>query len=631
MPDEYISECARMIAGQPEKEENKLQMDAPLLSVFLGQEAVRYSDRIKTRYSNFWRRADVLEYLTASDFSPENAEDALNRMLMTRDRFQSLTTAIEVIYWDVMDDDFKQHFEKVKQKFTPGGGVTDFYRIHFLFIRQGQRRLAALCQERLRQAIAWAETENAHLVVFSDITSQGLLGDGTIGENYRIAADLVLMSNSYFRQNGDLAPSNTLSRRVRFNLQQNPVYGVGYITLQKELADIAQVALYTILDEYALVTSHGNGSDVNVRDKLCGRGGYTDLLAGCFDELVSPRLPKDPSFLQYLPYTEAVRTYEQTPRDKIKGGGLLANLFGRKSYAADLPVSAADRMKTIYQSDPIYALTAKLYYYDPVLNWLDSEQSRQDIRQHFFGLISSRLNYSEMGRLTAETQEIRRLKEEDAWKLPALPEGGGLARMMDAYIQQNLRRKAYAIFADCLAEVMEYLGPVAANFDNVIQSVRQELEPVAINAELRNAYSSKVSRLCTTNSEQLRRSIHPSDESGLLKQLTEYFRGIADNSIFHYTLVQHLDFVAGSVQGQVQNVIDTYLNQDMTQTCHLKLLQGPSVQDGWLYCILDFGGRVQQYVNPAIHGSVFPTQETDRIERLFVYSVNPELIQYYGE
>lgn len=628
----YISECAQLIEGRPDSDDARLAMDAPLLSVFLGKEAVAHSEQIKQQYNNNWRRAaEALEYLNQDDFTPDNAEDSINRMLMLRQTFRSNTIALEVVYWDLMDDNFENCFHQVKQNFFPAGGISDFYRFHFLFIRQGQRRQAALSQTRLAQVIDWAQASNAHLIVLSDVTDQGLLGDHMIGENYQIAADLMLLANSVLSQPGMQLTDTELSKQLRFTLQTGTVFSVGYIPLRKDTQSIAQVSLYNILDEYEYLSRAEDSSQasLSIREKLCNRGKYPDLFARCFDELFLPKLPKDPSFLQYLPCTPATLEFERnTRREQKPRGGVLSALFGGHSKPPVETNSNGEAIAQVYRSTPLHELTARKYYYEPVRRWFDSPEGQKEVQQYFFALLSQTLNYREMSGLRAECQQLAELAENAAWKMPPLPQDSSLATLLAAYMEQQLRQKYYTKLARCLIQVMEYLAPVAAQFDEVIRKVKQNLEPVLVSEELQDAYSNQIRNLCHERREELRQSIHPSQEKELLDQLEDFFRRISGHSIYHYTLVRHLAFMAGAAAGSADDVINAYFNQNMTQTCHLKLYDPPTPTADQLYCILNTNDGLQGLIDPQKQGRVFPVQRTDCIERLFLYPVDPQNILY---
>ena len=303
MPDyqERIAHCSRMLVGNSDVSGQGRKINAPLLSIFLGQDAEAHMDDVLNTYQNCWlSNANVLQSLTAQTYSPDNVLNACQAMLSVRNTFNSYSVYL-AYYWDIMDDKFDDIFASIQAPLSFPTAVS-VEAVFFLFCRELLPGAKARKEKRLKALIQWAEETKHHLVVLSDLTPSGLLGPDEIGENYRLSANILLIANSYFYPG-----EKELGKPLAFFLNQHPVHSASYFILKKPTWDIAVACLWQILDDYQRLpqsTSHAS----NVKERLCGQNhSYAHFFENLFQEKIASLLPQDYSFLRYLPYTSALR------------------------------------------------------------------------------------------------------------------------------------------------------------------------------------------------------------------------------------------------------------------------------------------------------------------------------------
>lgn len=622
MPDyqETITTCSRMLVGKTNVSGQGRQINSPLLNIFLGQDAEAHREDVSAAYQNCWlNSANSLGYLTSQNYSPDNIRNACGTMLSARHVFKRYSAIYLAYFWDIMDDKFDIFLEAVKHPLTFPTAIS-VESVFFLFCRELTAGAQQKKESRLKSIISWAQETGHHLVVLSDLTPSGLLGPEEIGESYRLAANIMLIADSYF------APGEKdLGQTLTFFLAQKPVYSASYYILKKNTWEIATACLWQILDDYQrLPQSSDQGG--NVKDRLCGSNrGYSDFFQKIFDEKMVPLLPQDHSFLRYLPYTEAMGQLD----DNLNGvQRRLFPFFGKNS--SNQGVSQELAAKALFSIQDVWDTCLELYYRRPVLSWLASEEGVTYIREFFRQKLNLALDYEEMSNLLLEEAEsLEQLARNSAWSLPEISERMPLPDWLHQQACRELKSMVFCRLAGILADAMREMHTAAKGFDRVLNEAKAGLQIENMDKNVRDPYIQKTHSLLVSNRELLARKISPCcDQDTLLQQASQVFAELVQSDpVYQFSLKDHYSFLINdSAPAAVDDLINSCFNQDMYLMSRLQTYTPPS-GESHMYCMV-CQGAFKKHIDPYLHGDVFHVSRNDCIERLLVYSVEPENIIY---
>ena len=620
MPDyqERIAHCSRMLVGNSDVSGQGRKINAPLLSIFLGQDAEAHMDDVLNTYQNCWlSNANVLQSLTAQTYSPDNVLNACQAMLSVRNTFNSYSVYL-AYYWDIMDDKFDDIFASIQAPLSFPTAVS-VEAVFFLFCRELLPGAKARKEKRLKALIQWAEETKHHLVVLSDLTPSGLLGPDEIGENYRLSANILLIANSYFYPG-----EKELGKPLAFFLNQHPVHSASYFILKKPTWDIAVACLWQILDDYQRLpqsTSHAS----NVKERLCGQNhSYAHFFENLFQEKIASLLPQDYSFLRYLPYTSEMNRLDDNLNGVQRG---LFPLFRPKQQEVVSQEIAASALQSIAD---VWNACLDLYYRRPVFAWLESEEGSTFIREFFRKKLNLALNYDEMSNLLLnEARELENMAPNHAWNLPEISERMPLHDWLHQQECRELKISVFSHLANVLATAMREMNAAANGFDRVLNAAKANLQIHNIDNRMRPPYLQKTHSLLVTNRDLLARKISPcGDEDTLLQQAGEVFAELVQlDPVYRLSLRDHYDFlISNAAPADVDGIIDSCFSQNMYLMNRLQTYTPPAGAS-MMYCMLS-QGDFDERIDPQLHGDVFHVPRNDCIERLLVYPIEPENIIY---
>ena len=625
MPDyqETITSCSRMLVGNTDVggAGQGRQINAPLLSIFLGRDAEAHKEDVSSTYQNCWfNGAKALGYLDSQTYSPDHVLETCETMLSVRYAFKNYATLHLAYFWDIMDDRFDVFWEAIKHPLSFPTAIT-VESVFFIFCRELAVGARERKEQRLKALTAWAQETGQHLVVLSDFSiASGLLGPEGISENYRLAANILLIANTYYT-----ASDTNLGQQLTFFLSRHTVYTAGYYILKKNTWDIATVCLWQILEDYQqLPLDAPNGK--SVKERFCpAQKGYDALFLELFGAQLNALLPKDHSFLRYLPYTDAVRQLD----DNLNGVQHGFSFFGRRNNA-NQGVNQELAGNAISSIQPFWESCLNRYYRRPVFTWLDSEAGAALVRESFRQKLNLALNYEEMSNLLLqEADELEKLARSRAWNLPEVSEKMPLA---DWFHQEACRELMSAVFcrlAQILASSMREMHSAARGFDRVLSAAKDHLQVHNTDSSIRTSYRNKTSHLLAANRDLLARKISPcADETTLLQQARDVFAELVNiDPVYQLSLKDHYNFlISSSTPADVDNIIAACFNQNMNEISRLQTYT-PSGGDAKMYCMVSHG-NFEERIDPHLHGSVFHMPRNDCIERLLVYPIDPETIIY---
>lgn len=625
MPDyqETITLCSRMLVGNTDVSGagQGRQINGPLLSIFLGREAEEHMEDVSSTYQNCWfSGANALGFLTSQSLGPDKIMAACEKMLSVRYAFKNYASLYLAYYWDIMDDRFDTFWEAVKQPLSFPSAI-NVESIFFIFCRELGIGARERKETRLKQLTAWAKETNRHLVVLSDFSiSAGLLGPEGISENYRLAANILLIANTYYT-----ASDTNLGQQLTFFLSRHTVYTAGYYILKKNTWDIATVCLWQILEDYQqLPLDAPNGK--SVKERFCpAQKGYDALFQELFGAQLNALLPKDHSFLRYLPYTDAVRQLD----DNLNGVQHGFSFFGRRNNA-NQGVNQELAANALASIQPFWKACLDHYYRKPVFDWLDSEAGASLVRESFRQKLNLALNYEEMSNLLLqEADELEKLARSRTWNLPEVSEKMPLADWLHQQAYRELMSSVFCRLAEILASSMREMHSAARGFDRVLSAAKDNLQVQNTESSVRTSYIHKTHNLLAANRELLARKISPcADETTLLQQASDVFAELVNiDPVYRLSLKDHYNFlISSSAPADVDNIIAACFNQNMNEICRLQTYSSPG-NDARMYCMLSHG-NFEERIDPHLHGDVFHMPRNDCIERLIVYPIDPENIIY---
>ena len=626
--EDLIKDCTQLIERDAMVAGVGNRMRNPLLSVFLGADAIAHIPEIQNTYYSCWSAQAKSLVTLQGAYSSQQIEKAVVQASTAEGFYQTKRTIRIAWYWDIMDEGFEDQFQCVDQDFaTPIG--TALHRVFFIFCSQRDSQTQALTEQRLVRLISWAQEKNYTLVVLSDASGVGLLDAQGVTENYHLSASLVLLLNSAAAGIGD---DNDIGKYLDFNMSQRQVWTASYRGCSKQFFDIIGVSLIRIIEKYQELARVERRNE-SVQDRLCQDGGdYLSFLDDVFEQTIAQHCPSDQQIgfwgdLPYTPHMSALERMLNGENDRGKGG-LFKKLFGGRKDEGD-PAYAIPSVGDFWP-----ACVGK-YYTGPVRAWLSSEAGLQTVTDYIFGKMTSVLTLNDMNRhLPSESVKIRTDPKYQSLRLerPRPTDGMTLPQYFHECARTEVKQQIYGELLELLAKIMDQLHRYAGGFGPLLVSVANSLQGIQMDENVRRAYGNHMERLAEENHDVLNRKIRPcGSEMELLQQLEQAFEELVKRDtdrIYYYTLQEDIDFqIRAGAATATNDVIATCFAFDLTEAGRLPTF---STEEGHLYCIMNnaLKGLLNNVENQRI-GKKFIVNRSDRIERLYLYPVDPETIMYH--
>lgn len=625
--DSVIRECTKAIEKNDTAAGRCRGIRNPMLKIYLGKQVQEYKQEIEDTFFSCWSdRANQLVSLNGA-YTREQLEDAIYRSTQIDDPTFDLQLVRTAWFWDIMDDDFDTYFSCVKQDFAMPV-ATSSARTYFIFCSQRGMESQQKTRERLKeQLIPWAKETGNSLIVFSDATTQGPLRAGGIAENYRLAADLMLIMNSQYDTSED-----ALGTSMTFALKQAPVFSGSYYGCRKNATDIVSISLLSILKRYRAlgktrVDRYGSGN--SVQDRICGAGrSYADLVDSIFTKTMDDAFQVTPRLWADMPHTEALDGFRaQMGQGEVKQQGFFARLFGARApeYTPE---------DVIASLGGFWTCTVKRYFLEPAEAYLNTEKGEKLIKDQLYNCLSANLTYDEMCELLAkESEAVRSLAADLSKKLnkPQVATARTADEALEMYAKYLAKVHVAGILLEWLAQTMKDLSENAAGFDDLLARVQSSIREEALERSVVHAYGSHMERLTDDHRSILTAYIRPSKKiEVLLCQLKETFLALVNKDssrIYFETLTKDMKFrMENGGNAAAVNVITDCFKYDMQANIRLPLLKS---NPGTLYCIMnDTIDTMGETVDENAIGKRFLVGRSDRIERVCLFEIDPESIMY---
>lgn len=621
--EDLIHDCTQTIQRNAIVAGMGNRMLAPVLSILLGEMSVQNRDKIEDAYFAFWSsQSNGLTFLEGAydriTIDAAMAEAASNRNYLARNRLRI------VWYWDIMDANFEEHFRSVTNDVeAPLGYVLS--RTYFIFCSQRTGVAQNITQQRLPRLIEWAEQKGYQLIVLSDMTNFGMLREDEVAENYDVAATIVQLLNSE-GSNGVAPDRIATDLDFRLSHSKTPVWTASYTVCGKQFFDIIRVSIERILDRYLEMANASKavgagGNTVGVFDGL-----YETMVASLFDTVIAPHGvgEQDVAFWGDLPYTQDMCALDQQLYD---GGqnqrGFFGKLFGGRNRG--------DWTNAIGSVQAFWDACVLNYYEKPITDWLYSPEGRSTVSEYMYLHLAERLTLNDMKQsLKEEIDKLNRKRDGFTVTMPEPVVGQPMEEYLHSCALAQIKSQLMPELMKQLVEVMEQLHLHASNFQPMLETVVSSMEGRGVDENIRRAYGAYMSQLTDQHRDVLNRNIHPTEtEAELLAQLQKTFRELVEldsGNIYYLSLQADIQFQIKSGSSQANSIIYNCFNYDML---HSGRLLSYRQNEGLLYCIMN--GALTQLLHDidTNHiGEQFIANRSDRIERLYLYPIESNCIQY---
>ena len=288
----FIQECGDLLQQEGTDSNNSVsggrEARNPVLSVYLGKQAQAQAQVVMGVYRKYWHNAYALKQLNGEEYSVQTATESIFSMLNTNAPFRNKHQMMVAYYWDLADDAFDSLLEKIQAELK-FGALLECTRLIFADCRK--TRFPDKIPQRMSSLFDWAEQAGVSVVVLSDYSDAGILGEEDLWENYQIAAEITLLANSEWENNESMMWVDPATR-LYFQLKRGGLYSVAYNRVGRDTFGIAAVTLSTILQEYRrmLLKEDGTKPSVSLEEKI-GDKSYRTLFQHFFDQQIAAVLP----------------------------------------------------------------------------------------------------------------------------------------------------------------------------------------------------------------------------------------------------------------------------------------------------------------------------------------------------
>ncbi len=616
--EDVIQNCTQLIVEHDEKMIAGVgnRIYNPLLSVFLGKDSIDHIPEIQSTYFSCWsseaRKLKILQgTYTQQEIGTKMAEASrVNGSYVARNELKI------VWYWNIMDDDFEEQFECVKQSVTGPLG-TEIKKYYFIFCSQQDYVSAAKTEDRLKRVIAWNKKSPNPMLILSDATRQGVLDAKGVTENYHMAASIVLMLNSPSGEGDMLGGNLDFAMRGKF-------WTAGYCVCSKNFFDIIGVSLLKIIEKYQELSSVQIRSST-VQARICGDGNYITFLDDVFEKTIALKCPneQDIAFWADMPYTQDIAALERRlAGEAAPSGGILGRLFKKNS--------GGDPNNAIGSVQDFWNACVNRYYMEPVEAWLSSPEGKQKVLDYMYGKLTAVLTLNDMKlQLPEEWAKLERdpLYQNLNLERPQPDTNVSLPFYLHSCACVEVKKQIYGTLLMKIRDIMKELNQNADGFETLLSNVAVSLRSIQMDPNVNRAYGHRMQQIIDGNQAVLNQKLHPcATETELLGQLENAFVELTNRDhdrVYYYTLQQDMHFQMQAGAMAANNVISNCFEFDITRAGRLVTM---TEETGYLYCIMN--NQLRELIRTQNIGTQFIVNRCDRIERLYLYPIQPEMIQY---
>lgn len=635
----FVRQCGYLLDNEKNETLASREAGNPVLSFFLGEKAEEQKEFVQKVYKKYWHNVEQLRVLTASELLAEPDDEA--RAVMIEDKiFEMISTNAQirnrqvsiVYYWDLLDG----HYEEIKELVTNAKNPLELPRtvecnkLVFAICRQSvrggcrklRRRLFG-SEENVEQGfLDWAAENKLSVVLLSDDTCGGILGEENMWQDYQIAADTAVIANSYYTPEsweGALTDPGTAMKNA---LRHGTLFSAAYYRVARDTDEIACVTLSAILQAYKeKIEKSGQELSGSLEEKICGKaGGYQNLFQTFFEEKLKTLLPNETEqeFLKYLPQMAVMQENKSEPRK-----GFFSRFAGNMREEKAAAITGTDPQVT----KSVCMMAFRQYYQEPIRQWLASEEGKTQTGEWFAERITRRLSFEEIeGRLSAEAGRLRNYIQNGYFDQPKdlSLTGTENPQQLHGLFEENCEKSCNNVLAGILADEMQKMTENIGDFRSILTDAGNNLTSTPVDAGVKKAYGDLTIAVLREN-EDLLLKIHPGDMDDLQDDMREIYQAvIGKKSQYRCSLQQELSFLqkAGAGAQDAAEMVD-FVNRDITRCAYFPLFMQPSL-GSMRYCMLSANTKAWDDEVLDKLGTIFSTNQSDCMERLQIFPVQKD-------
>ena len=611
---EYLSQTGNTIGTVIQK------IKSPLVSVFLGKQAQHYQENVIRRYRLRWGTdADKVQAHSSDKGTPEEVLGEIYAALERSD-YYDLTQVYLVYYWDITDQNFTQIFETLQLPIK----ITDVYQIqpiYFIFFQRDNAN--SLIKDRVECVAQWAEKTQKHIVLIGNVTRRGIISSKRIVENYLLAADVAVLSNSCSR--------GRVSCQMGYHLASGSLFSLGYYSIGKKVEEITRASFIKIIDCYqSMADSLGN---VGIRSTVFSEwNGYNGLFDMVFREKIERAIIcNNGDLFLNIPCTDDIEKFfgNTTPQR-----GLLRKILHGNNNSLAGAISSEQGRKAVASLGKEWKTITDLYYREPVYTWLESQGGWEQVRDLLVRTVAGKIGTDQLfqGELEQEAKMLLSKTPEDIRaELQGNIQADSPTEWLHEYAILELKKEIYVQLYRILGECLQNLTEAAGIFGDVMNTAKAHLESEPIEDSIRTAYRMLIERVSNQFASTIRENIHPcTSEEQFLQQVADVFRIIAAATPeYHYSFAEETAWRANQVgyhQNAVASVVTKGFYTDFYDTARITIYTQPD-QD-YKYTLASSSNSLLDSIPQTIIGEVFYVPSGDQIERICLFPVEMNNVQW---
>lgn len=607
----------------------------PTVLIMLGTKSRRNAKYVKATLDDNWNNAGFLQYLNVvktdngwqcyypvqdeqeaawdgavweaagTDWT-ETLNHAIVTMLEAEEKIFSRRTMIKMEYLlDASEENGTQYADLYLQ--TANALQSDERKALYLMLdqRPGAERVEA-SDALLQYLIAKSGTSACMGTIWllsNYLQSGQMIGDARIWQNYRLAADIMLLGGSRMEGNGT---AHKLSGGFRT---------VSYALVTKPTEEIAAVSLRTLLQE---IYRNGrrqqyrelSASEISEKLQMDRYHGFA-FLEELFQKKICPKLPAETDW-NYLPFA-GVQEY----RRFIKSPGLTID------DANTLTMGAAGEF-------------LNRLYLEPAEDFLSDEKEMQQCRDAIFQLLQSQFTFFELLYFHEHPDQLSSMILAEYQ-----PAGSGSARGVCAGLHRQgvsgCRRIFYRKMKQVTADEMNRLIQYALDFRDMYAACEKEIRHECIitgdESESVERFYSGIAAEYAGRSGWESVFCVTSKKQKLLRDIWDIYLGLIGEAVYDCDFEQEVDYrMDGMDEKQRHAFVEKELRKKLEGSRRLKnSIEIPMTQAGCFYMVnarADYAKTLEQ----AEHGAyvLFDLSRTDCIEQLEIYEIlKPQQLHLY--
>lgn len=441
----------------------------PTVIIMMGDKSRYHTEHMKATLDDNWNNARFLQYLnviktdsgwecfrlvdTADDGIVwkaantgwnETLNSAIVTMLETEEKIFSKRTTIKLEYvLEASETDSRCYFDLFRQ--TVNALQSDELKTLYLMLdqRPGADRVEAsdaLLQYMVTYSDASALSGTVYLLS-NYLQSGQMLGDSRIWQNYRLAADIMLLGGNRREAQGVVQKLFHGFKTVSYALVTKPteeIAAASLRTLMSEIYDMEQKNLFREL----------TASEISEKLQLDRYHGFL-FMDELFQKKILPKFPKETDW-KYLPFQsiQEYRNYLKDPNITIE--------------AANAPTCGAA------------AEFLHRQYLEPVRDFLADQKEMQQCRESIGQLLSAQFSYFELLYLQEHPEELNSLMLTEYRFAGFRPKDGCCRRLHEQAVYES-RRLFYQEMKQMIAAEMEQLLQRALHFRELYETCQKEV------------------------------------------------------------------------------------------------------------------------------------------------------------